>query len=79
MSNAEHLIDNAIACYEENHNFHAFHNDYFNQEMAESIDVSLFYIEEMAYYVCNALKEEWQEKWEIDNSAKKEWSKKWGY
>lgn len=61
MSNAEHLIENAIMTFENYQSFDAFHNNNINKAMAEMVGISLDDVEAMAIHVIYAFKPNWEE------------------
>lgn len=61
MSNAEHLIENAICTYEEYGNFDLFLSSKTNEEMAEMENIRLSTVTEMAFHVLHVFKPEWIE------------------
>ena len=61
MSNAEHLIENAIMTFENYQSFDTFHNNNINKAMAEMVGISLDDVEAMAIHVIYAFKPNWEE------------------
>ena len=62
MSNAEHLIENAICDYEENGSFDRFLACGVNKTMADAIGIRLEIVTEMAYHVLHAFKPDWADR-----------------
>lgn len=57
MSNAEHLIENAICSIERNEPKEYFMEDYYNIDMAKALNIDLEVVYEMAMYVvCTIVK-----------------------
>lgn len=67
MTNAEHLIENAVTALESHDPYDAYsifmYNPY-NAEMAALAGVSLDVVWEMAQYCHTTLRQAWKEKWE---------------
>ena len=63
MTNAEHLIDNAIGCLETGEDFEYFIKNPYNKFMAETININLQYVWEMAQYVFCSLKPVWEDEY----------------
>ena len=61
MSNAEHLIENAICDFVRNNSFDWFHSAPHNKKMAEAVGISLDDVEAMAIHIIYAFKEDWIE------------------
>lgn len=61
MSNAEHLIENALVYYEMYKNFDYFRSAEYNIRMAEEIGISLKDIEAMAIHILYAFKPDWEQ------------------
>lgn len=61
MSDAEHLIENAICDYEENGSFDRFLACSVNKTMADAIGIRLEIVTEMAYHVLHAFNPDWTE------------------
>jgi len=61
MSNAEHLIENAICDFEENGSFECFLSSEHNRRMAKAVGISLEDVESMAIHIIYAFKEDWIE------------------
>lgn len=59
MSNAEHLIENAIMDFERDGNFDKFLNSKHNTVMAEMVGISLDDVTAMAIHVICAFKPDW--------------------
>ena len=59
MSNSEHLIENAIMCFESNGNFDHFRESRVNAEMAASVGISLADVERMAVHMIFVFKPDW--------------------
>ena len=59
MTNAEHLIENAICCLERNESFEVFSSQKFNIDMAEMQKINLRDVWDMANYVVYGLKPFW--------------------
>ena len=60
MSNAEHLIENAIMCFQKHGNFDYFRRSKCNIEMAASVGINLADIERMAVHILFVFKPDWQ-------------------
>lgn len=61
MSDAGHLIENAICDYEENGSFDRFLACGVNKTMADTIGIRLETVIEMAFHVLHVFKPEWIE------------------
>lgn len=59
MTNAEHLIENAVCCLEKNESFEMFSSRKYNVEMAEMQHIDLMDVWMMAQYVVYTLKSHW--------------------
>lgn len=73
MSNAEHLIENAICCLERGEEFEEFASQPCNIEMAEMQHIDLLDVWLMAIHVVYTLKQHWL--WEKED----EMVAKYGY
>ena len=73
MSNAEHLIENAIGCYEEQGNFDIFLKSKYNKEMASAVGISLDDVTAMAIHIIWAFKQDWIQQ------GREEMIKRYGY
>lgn len=60
MTNAEHLIENAISDTEKGYKYEHFANEWYNKQMAKDCNIDLKYIWEMAQYVVWCCKPEWE-------------------
>ena len=63
MSNAEHLIENAVSTIENNGDFTEFSSAKHNQNMAKMSRIDLTHVWEMATYVVFTLKQYWENEW----------------
>ena len=70
MSNAQHLLENAIISIEKNMDFEDFTIQLHNKEMAEISNINLIQVWEMAMYVVYNLKPVWQDEWEETKNGK---------
>lgn len=61
MTIAEHLIENAIGYLESEQDFENFTNSPMNRAMAESIDINLLHVWEMAQHVYCCIKPLWED------------------
>ena len=59
MTNAEHLIENAICCLERNESFEIFSSQQHNIDMAEMQKINLEDVWLMAIHVVYTLKQHW--------------------
>lgn len=59
MTNAEHLIENAITDMEAGENFELFSSKKYNKEMAEMSGINLSHVWEMAQHIIWSLKPAW--------------------
>ena len=59
MSNAEHLIENAIIDMEDNKDFEYFSSQWHNKEMASESGINLDHVWAMAQHVVYTLKPIW--------------------
>ena len=59
MSNAEHLIENAVCCLERGQSYEDFADAKYNREMAEACRIDLIQVWLMAVYVVYNLKPHW--------------------
>ena len=59
MTNAEHLIENAVCCIERNEEFEEFASQIHNIEMAEMQHIDLRDVWSMAIHVVYTLKQHW--------------------
>lgn len=57
----EQLIDNAIKAHENGLSFDEFCRNDENIDLCEQLDIAIEYVWEMADYVVNYLKQEWQD------------------
>lgn len=73
MSNAEHLIENAIMNYEKLGNFDIFLKSVYNREMADAIGISLDDVTAMAMHIIWAFKQDWIQQ------GREEMIKRYGY
>lgn len=69
MSNAQHLLENAIISIEKNMDFEDFIIQPHNKEMAEISNIDLMHVWEMAMYVVYNLKPVWEDEWEEANNG----------
>lgn len=60
MSNAEHLIENAVSVIENDGDFTEFSSAKHNQDMAKAIHIELSHVWDMATYVVFTLKQYWK-------------------
>lgn len=72
MSNAEHLIENAISVIEAGGDFDEFASAKLNCDMANMSNIELHHIWDMATYAVFTLKPYWESEW-LD-SLEKEWN-----
>lgn len=70
MSNAQHLLENAIISIEKNMDFEDFTIQLHNKEMAEISNINLMQVWEMAMYVVYNLKPAWEDEWEETKNGK---------
>lgn len=70
MSNAQHLLENAIISIEKNMDFEDFTIQLHNKEMAEISNINLMQVWEMAMYVVYNLKPVWEDEWEETKNGK---------
>lgn len=63
MSNAEHLIENAISVIEAGRDFNEYASMKLNCDMAKMSDIRLRDVWEMATYVVFTLKPYWEGEW----------------
>lgn len=70
MSNAQHLLENAIISIEKNMDFEDFTIQPHNKEMAEISNINLMQVWEMAMYVVYNLKPVWEDEWEETKNGK---------
>jgi hypothetical protein len=61
MTVAEHLIENAIGCLEDKSGYESFVESPCNKAMAESININLQHIWEMAQHVYCSIKPLWED------------------
>ena len=61
MTVAEHLIENAIGCLEDKSGYESFIESPCNKAMAESININLQHIWEMAQHVYCSIKPLWED------------------
>lgn len=73
MSNAEHLIENAIMDFERDGNFDNFISDKYNKRMADAVGITLDDVTAMAIHIIYAFKQNWIQQ------GREEMIKRYGY
>ena len=59
MTNAEHLIENAICCIENGETYEDFSGAWYNKVMAEENNIDLDQVFQMAIYIVYTVKQIW--------------------
>lgn len=66
MTIAEHLISNAIGCLEDGSGYEGFMENPCNKTMAESININIRHVWEMAQHVYCCIRPSWEYDWNAE-------------